>query len=195
MSIKDILFNILKTNQNNDIEDLINIKTPVNVPMMAMKTNQEEYHIYQTKDDTYFDIIQLKTDDLDHLSKPEKARIVANWNLYYRQHNEDIKIISMNFPVDLDTNLNYLYHKLEISKNPQAIKALMDEIKQCEYLNKNLQEQEFYIFLFAENENDYQNKMRSYESSLFDDGLAFTITNDKKERLLFKLFNLNSIKN
>ena len=145
MSIKDTLFNILKTNQNNDIEDLINIKTPVNVLMMAMKTNQEEYHIYQTKDDTYFDIIQLKTDDLDHLSKPEKARIVANWNLYYRQHNEDIKIISMNFPVDLDTNLNYLYHKLEISKNPQAIKALMDEIKQCEYLNKNLQEQEFYM--------------------------------------------------
>lgn len=184
------MLNIIK---NKDISDLIRLNGKrFNVPTMAMRLHEEEYHIYETIDNQLLDIIQIKSHDLEHITESEKLFVIYNWQKYYMLHQEDIKIVILNYPCELETNLNYLYKKMKNAKNTIIKNGLLAKIQELEYLEENAFELEFFIMIFAEDITDYTEKIGNYQGTLFTIGYANLITNDKKERLLYKLFNMNT---
>lgn len=184
---------MLNITNSKDLSDLIRLNGKrVNIPTMAMRIREEEYHLYETIDNQLLDIIQIKSQDLEHMTEDEKLFAIYNWQKFYMLHQEEIKIIILNYPCELETNLNFLYKKLDKAKNSMIKKGLIAQIRELEYLADNSFELEFFIMIFAENIVDYTDKIGTYQGTLFQIGYANLISNDKKERLFYKLFNMNT---
>lgn len=142
--------------------------------------------------DEVMDIIEIEGKDILSLTESELARDINIFHTFYKTVNVDIKLVSMNFPVNAKKQKEYVEYKMNKTDNKIYKSFLMDKIRELEYLEKNKTNKEYYLFLFAPN-LDILNSVRNTVNRTIPNALHVrALSMEKKESILYKLNNKNS---
>lgn len=150
-----------------------------------------EDETFRTKNG-YIDIFQLGTKDLNSLNNDDAQRHMMEFGNFFRSYIDEIKIISMTFPVNTQIQQEHLIKTIDNTDNPIYIHFLNEELDKLIALEENRKNKEFYLMVFYEDEKtkkERENQLLRLTSSAIN---LKPLDLDKKLKILFKLNNQNS---
>ena len=151
----------------------------------------EEDNTFKTKNG-YIDIFQIETKDLNSLNEDESNRHMFEFSNFLRNYVDDMKIISMTFPVNTQIQQQHILRKIESTRNVVYREFLYKRLNELIAIEEKRKNREFYLMLFYDDENTKRERemqlLRLVSSSIKISALDL----DKKLRIIFKLNNQNS---
>lgn len=130
--------------------------------------------------------------DLENMDEQGKTFDFLSWQKLYSTYDDDLKITSSYFPVNTKEQLEYFYKILKRTENPVYRELIAEEILKCERIHEQFLNREFYIYFYAKNPLDYQEKYIKIKGlNRSARNIVETVPNDKKKKLLFLLANKN----
>lgn len=139
----------------------------------------------------YMDIYQVATTDIYTFNTYEANLHIFTFIAFLRSYTNDMKLISMNFPVNTTTQQNYFKKKIRECTNEKHKTFLVKKLEELEFLEKHRTNREFYIMVFSE-DHDIKHLMENVIKSQSKIFMLKPIDADKKVKILFKMNNLNS---
>lgn len=147
---------------------------------------------FKLKEDKYFDILQIQSKDVMGSSFEGVTKDVSDLSRIYRSYNEDMKIVSMTFPVNAATQLEYHKKLLNGCENDIYKKMLLEKINELKYLENNHYNREYYLFIYGENEYDLKKTISNTSRHFASVAPLIELDAEKKIKILNKLYNMNS---
>lgn len=142
--------------------------------------------------DGYIDIFQLGTKDLNSLNNDDAQRHMMEFSNFFRSYIDDIKIISMTFPVNTQVQQEHLLKMIDNTDNPISIQFLNNRLDELIALEEKRKNKEFYLMVFYADEKtkkERETQLLRLTSSAIN---LRSLELDKKIKILFKLNNQNS---
>lgn len=140
----------------------------------------------------YMNIYQIQSKEVYSLNEKEQEKHMCDFASFLRIYSDDIKIISMQFPVNTYLQQENIRKKLKAATHPMHKHFLTKRLNELVFLEKHRYNKEFFIMIFSNSLKDIQEK----ENLLFrlsNENIPITnIDCDKKIKILFKLSNQNS---
>lgn len=138
----------------------------------------------------FLDIYQVVTKDIYSFSDYDIKLHIYNYIAFLRSYVNDIKFISMNFPVNTSENQEYIRKKMLKTDNPIFLESLQEKLDQFEFLEKHRTNREYYIMVFSDKEKKHMmsNLLRN-QTRIF---VLKEMSLEKKIKIIFKLNNLNT---
>lgn len=96
----------------------------------------------------YLDIFQIDSKDIYSLTDVETTMNIYNFIAFLRSYSFDIKLITMNFPVNTLKQQEFIKKKIKECDNKKYYYELIEELEQLVYLESTRQNREFYIMIF-----------------------------------------------
>ncbi|MGX4601685.1 immunoglobulin-like domain-containing protein [Faecalimicrobium sp. JNUCC 81] len=140
----------------------------------------------------YIDVFQLGTKDLNSLNNDDAQRHMMEFGNFFRSYIDDIKIISMTFPVNTQVQQEHLLKTIDNTDNPIYIQFLNKRLDELIALEEKRKNKEFYLMVFYEDEKtkkERESQLLRLTSSAIN---LKSLDLDKKLKILFKLNNQNS---
>ncbi len=140
----------------------------------------------------YMDIMQLQSKDIYSPSTHETEYDIMMMAKFFQSFSYDIKIVSMNFPVDIQKQLRAIDHKIEKNSAPLYERFLLKKRQELQFLETHRTNREFYLFIYAaslKQLSEYRNNCRRYLGRVAP---LIELTEEKKLDLIYKLYNQNS---
>ncbi len=151
----------------------------------------EKDNTFKTKNG-YIDIFQIETKDLNSLNYNESNRHKFDFSNFLRHYLDDIKIISMTFPVNTQIQQQNILKRINDTNNDLHRELLYKRLEQLIAIEEKRKNREFYLMLFYEDEKTKRERelqlLRLTSSAISLKSLDL----EKKLRILFKLNNQNS---
>lgn len=172
----------LKKNVSKTVKDLI--------PISDYDDNTD---CFLLKDNTYMDIIQIKTKDMINSADDENEYDCLRYTKLYRLYADDLKMIAINFPCNTQEQQRYLEHKIAGTKN-QVFKSFLQKRKdELVWIEKNNTTREYYFMIFGKKASDIEkNRITMGNTVGFGTvGLLEQISKERKHQVLFKINNKN----
>lgn len=177
-----------ETNKKQEI-----IKT--NAEVLPIRFYDENLNCFILEDDSCLDIFNIVPSDRSNLQGDELQYNIINNMRFYRLYSQDIKLISMNFPVNTSLQRELLKTKIKTTTDEVRKLWLEREINELELLDKNVTRREFYFMYFGNNRDDFvKNKSNILKGIGFGrNKLVEEIEKEKKIQIIKKLCNMNSL--
>ena len=151
--------------------------------------NDEGYFVLT--DNSLMELLNIKTKDLNALSKDEMEYDALKLSKIYKLDSADVKIISMNFPCNTSEQQNFLKRKMEKTDNEVYRHFLKTYLNELVWLQKKDTTREFYLCIFAKNSEILGNHVRRWLENLGHNknGMLKQISNEKKIDIYNRLNN------
>lgn len=140
----------------------------------------------------YIDIFQIDSKDIYSLTDVETTMNIYNFIAFLRSYPFDIKLITMNFPVNTLKQQEFIKKKIKECDNEKYYYELIEELEQLVYLESTRQNREFYIMIFIKDTEDKESIKRTLFRSQNIAVQLIPLTVEKKLKILFKLNNPNT---
>ena len=140
----------------------------------------------------YMDVMQLQSKDIYSPSTQETEYDIMKMAKFFQSYAPDIKIVSMNFPVNMKKQLDAINYKIAQNKAPLYERFLIRKREELQFLETYRTNREFYLFIYATSPKqlaEYRNNCRRYLGRVAP---IMELTDEKKLDLLYKLYNQNS---
>lgn len=137
----------------------------------------------------YANVFQIVPYDYQSATDEELMLHINAWDKLYRTCANDMRLISINMPVDVSSQLMFYKHKYNSIKNPNYKQRLIQEIECFENDFKERESKEFYLGVFSDSYEALLNLNEQIISSLCDKKLAIEISPTKKIEVLSKFGN------
>lgn len=144
---------------------------------------------FKMQDDSYMDIVQIVTKDLNSASESDLEALIAAWARMYRTNGFDIKLVSLNTPTDTRGQQHYIQKKIAQNKVPIYDYILREMETQLENVQETRTDRQYYILLFAESQDDYFYALSRISQTLIYNDLARKMSLPAKLAVLEKLNN------
>lgn len=144
---------------------------------------------FKMPDDSYMDIVQIVTKDLNSASESDLETLIAAWARMYRTNGFDIKLVSLNTPTDTRGQQHYIQKKIAQNKVPIYDYILREMETQLENVQETRTDRQYYILLFAESQDDYFYALSRISQTLIYNDLARKMSLPAKLAVLEKLNN------
>ncbi|HBF5866243.1 hypothetical protein KGF43_15560 [Clostridioides sp. ZZV14-6044] len=179
--------------EKQEKKELKNINKKINKDVIELLPflDVTEKEAFETKDGV-MDILQISTCDIYTLNTKEINAHIYTFATFLRTYQDDIKIISMNFPVNTFIQQQYFKRVIEKTTNPTYLHFLKIKLDQLERIEFNRENKEFYIFIYASNEKEMDDKINLIFRLSAGKFKFSKIDLDKKIKILFKLSNQNT---
>jgi len=148
-----------------------------------------------TKDDGYLKFLQIETKNINGLDVDEQYEVMHKLEILMRIYEYDFAWFTLNFPPDIQSNLAHWRKKIyeaKTAKNEARERVTFEQLTKILWVGENLKNLEFYFQIFATTRQDIENKETLIRKLC---GLILgghEITDEKIEKILFKLCNLNT---
>ena len=139
----------------------------------------------------YLDIFQIDSKDIYSLTDVETTMNIYNFIAFLRSYPFDIKLITMNFPVNTLKQQEFIKKKIKECDNEKYYYELIEELEQLVYLESTRQNREFYIMIFIKDTEEKDSIKRTLFRSQNIAVQLIPLTVEKKLKILFKLNNPN----
>jgi len=123
--------------------------------------NRPEETAYLLENDTYAQVFKMKSYDLNLLNYDEKDILVQSFATFLRAYQEDIKIISLMFPVDTSTQQSYWEKKYRLADTHQQQLLQSNELRKLKAIETVYKTQTHYLFIYAKNLKELVEKTQS----------------------------------
>ena len=140
----------------------------------------------------YLDIFQIDSKDIYSLTDVETTMNIYNFIAFLRSYPFDIKLITMNFPVNTLKQQEFIKKKIKECDNEKYYYELIEELEQLVYLESTRQNREFYIMIFIKDTEEKDSIKRTLFRSQNIAVQLIPLTVEKKLKILFKLNNPNT---
>lgn len=140
----------------------------------------------------YIDIFQIDSKDIYSLTDVETTMNIYNFIAFLRSYPFDIKLITMNFPVNTLKQQEFIKKKIKECDNEKYYYELIEELEQLVYLESTRQNREFYIMIFIKDTEEKESIKRTLFRSQNIAVQLIPLTVEKKLKILFKLNNPNT---
>ena len=140
----------------------------------------------------YLDIFQIDSKDIYSLTDVETTMNIYNFIAFLRSYPFDIKLITMNFPVNTLKQQEFIKKKIKECDNEKYYYELIEELEQLVYLESTRQNREFYIMIFIKDIEKKESIKRTLFRSQNIAVQLIPLTVEKKLKILFKLNNPNT---
>ena len=140
----------------------------------------------------YLDIFQIDSKDIYSLTDVETTMNIYNFIAFLRSYPFDIKLITMNFPVNTLKQQEFIKKKIKECDNKKYYYELIEELEQLVYLESTRQNREFYIMIFIKDTEEKESIKRTLFRSQNIAVQLIPLTIEKKLKILFKLNNPNT---
>ena len=140
----------------------------------------------------YLDIFQIDCKDIYSLTDVETTMNIYNFIAFLRSYPFDIKLITMNFPVNTLKQQEFIKKKIKECDNKKYYYELIEELEQLVYLESTRQNREFYIMIFIKDTEEKESIKRTLFRSQNIAVQLIPLTVEKKLKILFKLNNPNT---
>ncbi len=140
----------------------------------------------------YLDIFQIDSKDIYSLTDVEATMNIYNFIAFLRAYPFDIKLITMNFPVNTLKQQEFIKKKIKECDNEKYYYELIEELEQLVYLETTRQNREFYMMIFIKDTEDKESIKRTLFRSQNIAVQLMPLTLEKKLKILFKLNNPNT---
>lgn len=150
---------------------------------------------YRMKDGTYMNLVQINSKDLINSSADEVEYDCIKFAKLYKLFENDLKLVVLNFPCDTKEQQAYLQRKINATNNQMYRKFLQQKYDELVWLAKNNTTREYYYMVYAKTQEEMQKEMLTLKSTLHlgNDGLLLEIPEEKKHKILYRLYNKNSL--
>ncbi len=150
---------------------------------------------YRMKDGTYMNLVQINSKDLINSSADEVEYDCMKFAKLYKLFENDLKLVVLNFPCDTKEQQAYLQRKINATNNQMYRKFLQQKYDELVWLAKNNTTREYYYMVYAKTQEEMQKEMLTLKSTLHlgNDGLLLEIPEEKKYKILYRLYNKNSL--
>lgn len=173
---------------------------PVRVPetllkVLPVRSYDDEINCFTLEDTSLFDIFEIVTADRENAGDDEVRFSIYAMARFYRLYSPDIKIISLNFPVNTAMQRKALIRATEQTNDPVRRLWLRREIQELIKLDENMQRKEFFMMIFADSVKSLE-KNRQDVMSLIGMGRSKAVRameKDKKLKIVRKLCNMNTL--
>lgn len=139
----------------------------------------------------FLDIFQIESMDIKGMNEIEARTVILSFAYMLKIYNEDLKIISMNYPTNTKTQQAYLEKKIKECTNKDYLYFLEKSLKQLRLVEKVRSDREFYCMIFAKDEKEMRDNRENILSNSKSIGV-YAIETEKKINILRKLNNMNS---
>lgn len=140
----------------------------------------------------YLDLLKFNCKDIHSLDEDNLNYDFHFFSTFFKLYPDDVKIISMFYPTDTSSQINYIDYKMDKTNNPIFLDVLETKKEELINLYENRYEREFYLMIFAKNKSDYIKNKQTIETCLCSSQLAENLNIDKKLQILFKINNMNT---
>lgn len=140
----------------------------------------------------YVDIFQIDSKDIYSLTDVETTMNIYNFIAFLRSYPFDIKLITMNFPVNTLKQQEFIKKKIKECDNEKYYYELIEELEQLVRLEATRQNREFYIMIFIKDTEEKESIKRTLFRSQNIAIQLIPLTVEKKLKILFKLNNPNT---
>lgn len=150
---------------------------------------------YRMKDGTYMNLVQINSKDLINSSADEVEYDCMKFAKLYKLFENDLKLVVLNFPCDTKEQQAYLQRKINATNNQMYRKFLQQKYDELVWLAKNNTTREYYYMVYAKTQEEMQKEMLTLKSTLHlgNDRLLLEIPEEKKHKILYRLYNKNSL--
>ncbi|REJ07924.1 hypothetical protein [Halobacillus trueperi] len=198
-SEKMALFDERNTTEKNKKQQRSKVKKKkreVAIPSIAevlpIQDMTEEGSFQLKGDGGYLDVVQLLSKDIYSPSTQETEYDIMKMAKFFQSYAPDIKIVSMNFPVNMKKQLDAINYKIAQNKAPLYERFLIRKREELQFLETYRTNREFYLYIYATSLKqlaEYRNNCRRYLGRVAP---VIELTDEKKLDLLYKLYNQNS---
>lgn len=155
----------------------------------------EKIHCFLYEDGGCLDIYQIRAKDLVNSDVDEIEMDCFKWAKFYKTYGLDVEIVTLMFPCDTGSQRKYWRKRLEGNRNPEFKGMIERKIQELEWREKHTATKEFYLFFFFKTREEVPETIKMIESIMETGslGLIQELPREKKELILFKLANKNSL--
>ena len=157
--------------------------------LIPKRLNEKGYVITQSG---ILDIFQIMPKNILAANFEEQEQVIYWLTVFYRAYKDDFKIVFMNFPSVTTRQQENIKRVMTRTANEKHLSFLHQKHEELVEIEKSYSDREYYFFLFANNETDYNDKINILQYQLRQVLDVVTLTEKKKEDVLFKLNNQNS---
>ncbi len=155
----------------------------------------EEIDAFVLEDGSYIDFFEVIPKDRENQDPDELRFDALIMTRFYKLYSDDMKWISLNFPMNTQKQRLFKRRKFEETIDPVRRKWLERQIREFEKLDSNIGRREFFLCFFGENRDDF---LRKRKKILGDLGVGKgrmikEISKDKKIRVTYKMLNMNTL--
>lgn len=146
-------------------------------------------------DDSYLAFLKVSTQDINGLSAQEQQQAQSQFENLSRIYDDDMSILSMMFPTNIDSNLTFWNKKLMQAKKRQNMAQMMicrEQIQRLIWVEMELSNLEFYCMVYGKTKKDIilaKTLMKRSGGSLLK---IRDVSAGQTEKILTKLFNMNT---
>ncbi len=149
---------------------------------------------YVLSDGSYLDLIAIQSKDLVNAPEDDIQFDCGQLTRFLNLYADDLKLISMNFPVNTSVNQAFLKAKMEQTNHPRERAWLQLSISELQKLDRHTSKKEFFLMYFADSADTLDNHRNTIIAALQTgrDGLVQFLSAEKKHQILFKMNNMNT---
>lgn len=157
----------------------------------------DDLGFYRMRDGSCMDLIRIQEKDLVNASEDEVEFDCLKFAKAYRLYADDLKIICLNFPCDFSRQKRFIEHKINRTKNEIFKSQLEKKKKELEWLEVHDTTREYYYMIFAQTPEQMEKNLQTLAAVLGmgRDGLAAKISKQKKNQILYRIYNKCSLVN
>ncbi len=160
------------------------------IPELIPLLDIEENGAFKTKEG-FMDIYQINSYDISSMNMYEAKSGILSFTKLLRMYKKNLKIGSMNFPTDTQVQKDYVKRKINKCNDKYRCEELKKEFQKLEAIERLRSDREYYVFIFAKDEEDLESKRKLILKAGKNLGIN-SIGNEKKLKIIYKLDNMNS---
>lgn len=146
-------------------------------------------------DDSFFAFLKISTQDINGLSAEEQQQAQSQLENLSRIYDDDMSILSMMFPTNIDSNLVFWNKKLMQARNRQNMAQLMicrEQIQRLLWVEMELSNLEFYCMVYGKTKKEIVLAKMLLKRSGGSLLRIKDVNAGQTEKILTKLFNMNT---
>lgn len=146
-------------------------------------------------DDSYLAFLKVSTQDINGLSAQEQQQAQSQFENLSRIYDDDMSILSMMFPTNIDSNLTFWNKKLMQARKRQNMAQIVicrEQIQRLLWVEMELSNLEFYFMVYGKTKKDIilaKTLLKRSGGSLLK---IKDVSSGQTEQILTKLFNMNT---
>ncbi|WP_238841808.1 hypothetical protein [Staphylococcus aureus] len=147
---------------------------------------------YELRDETYMKFVQVYPKDIMSRNNNEQILDMGVVMNMLKQYGKDNKLISLNMPIDTETQRTHLIKKLDKTSNDVHRHFLEEKIEKLAFLEQSSRmERSFLAMLFGENLQQIQYHVELFTRSMINGFPIKKMTFEEEKKILYKFHNLN----
>ena len=164
-----------------------------NLDILPIRHYDEKLGCFILDDKSCLDILQIISRDVNNLSDDELRREIYGLIKVFKTVGADIKLMSMNFPLNTSKQREMLRHHLEKASDDVRRKWIQRQIEELETVDENIHTSNFYLLYFGSDEADFLKNREIIDKYVCNglDALAEHIDKLQKYQIMIKLCNMN----